>query len=202
MSSYSSAKVTLKGSRYTNMKELRCTASDGAWRIAYAFDPDRKAILLTAGDKSGGSEKRFYRRLIAKADERFDRHLAQGRDEMATTLKEKMAQLPPERRARIEAEADRLHAEYLTLKDLRKAKALTQEQVAAALGIRQATVAQLEKRSGLLLSTLRSYVEAMGGRLRLMVEFPGRPPVALEGLGDTEEPSPGAKVASPVPPAR
>jgi len=121
---------------------------------------------------------------------------------VATTLKEKMAQLPPERRARIEAEADRLHAEYLTLKDLRKAKALTQEQVAAALGIRQATVAQLEKRSDLLLSTLRSYVEALGGRLRLMVEFPGRPPVALDGFGDTEEPSPGAKVASPVPPAQ
>jgi hypothetical protein len=71
---------TLKGSRYKNMKELRCTANDGAWRIAYAFDPGRKAILLAAGDKSGGSEKRFYRRLIAKADARFDRHLAQRRE--------------------------------------------------------------------------------------------------------------------------
>jgi hypothetical protein len=70
---------TLKGSRHTNMKELRCAASNGVWRIAYAFDSDRKAILLTAGRKSGGSEKRFYRRLIAKADERFDRHLARRR---------------------------------------------------------------------------------------------------------------------------
>jgi hypothetical protein len=70
---------TLKGSRHTNMKELRCTAGDGVWRIAYAFDPDRKAILLTAGSKSGRSEKRFYRQLIAKADERFDRHLARRR---------------------------------------------------------------------------------------------------------------------------
>ena len=68
---------TLKGSRHTNMKELRCTASHGAWRIAYAFDPCRRAILLAAGNKSGGSEKRFYRRLIAKADERFDQHFAQ-----------------------------------------------------------------------------------------------------------------------------
>jgi hypothetical protein len=68
---------TLKGSRHTNMKELRCTASHGVWRIAYAFDPSRTAILLAGGDKSGGSEKRFYRRLIAKADERFDLHLAQ-----------------------------------------------------------------------------------------------------------------------------
>ena len=61
------------------MKELRCNARGGVWRIAFAFDPDRKAILLAAGDKSGGSEQRFYRRLIARADERFDRHLATRR---------------------------------------------------------------------------------------------------------------------------
>ena len=67
---------TLDGSRYTNMKELRFDAADGVWRVAFAFDPKRKAILLVCGDKSGASERRFYRRLIAKADERFDRHLA------------------------------------------------------------------------------------------------------------------------------
>lgn len=66
---------TLKGSRHTNMKELRFKANDGEWRVAFAFDPRRRAILLVAGDKSGGSEARFYRRLIKKADERFDRHL-------------------------------------------------------------------------------------------------------------------------------
>src|SRR6266851_8300425 len=60
---------TLKGSRHANMKELRFDADDGVWRVAFAFDPKRKAILLVAGDKSGGSEKRFYRQLIAKADE-------------------------------------------------------------------------------------------------------------------------------------
>lgn len=58
------------------MKELRCNAADGVWRIAFAFDPDRQAILLVGGDKSGVSEKRFYKQLIARADERFDRHLA------------------------------------------------------------------------------------------------------------------------------
>ncbi len=66
---------TLTGSRHANMKELRCNAADGVWRIAFAFDPDRQAILLVGGDKSGGSEKRFYKQLIARADERFDRHL-------------------------------------------------------------------------------------------------------------------------------
>jgi hypothetical protein len=66
---------TLKGSSHANMKELRFTANDGVWRVAFAFDTERKAILLVAGDKSGGGEKRFYRELIRKADERFTAHL-------------------------------------------------------------------------------------------------------------------------------
>ncbi len=66
---------TLKGSRHANMKELRFSAADGEWRVAFAFDPKRKGILLVAGDKSGTSEKRFYRELIQKADDRFDAHL-------------------------------------------------------------------------------------------------------------------------------
>lgn len=66
---------TLKGSKHANMKELRFEASDGEWRAAFAFDPERKAILLVAGDKSGGSEKRFYKQLIAKADLRFSAHV-------------------------------------------------------------------------------------------------------------------------------
>ena len=70
---------TLNGSRHANMKELRFSAADGEWRVAFAFDPKRKAILLVAGDKSGVSEKKFYRQLIAKADERFDAHLDRQR---------------------------------------------------------------------------------------------------------------------------
>jgi hypothetical protein len=67
---------TLNGSRHANMKELRFSASGGEWRVVFAFDPKRKAILLVAGDKSGVSEKRLYRELIRKADIRFDAHLA------------------------------------------------------------------------------------------------------------------------------
>jgi hypothetical protein len=66
---------TLKGSKHANMKELRFEASDGEWRAAFAFDPERRAILLVAGDKSGGSEKRFYKQLIVKADLRFYAHV-------------------------------------------------------------------------------------------------------------------------------
>ena len=67
---------TLKGSRYANMKELRCVADHGVWRVAFAFDPERRAVLLAAGDKAGTKERLFYKRLIAKADDRFSRHLA------------------------------------------------------------------------------------------------------------------------------
>lgn len=66
---------TLNGSKHANMKELRFDAADGVWRVAFAFDPKRCAILLVAGDKSGTGEKRFYKQLIAKADERFKEHL-------------------------------------------------------------------------------------------------------------------------------
>jgi hypothetical protein len=67
---------TLKGSRHRNMKELRFSVGDGEWRIAYAFDPHRQAVVLVGANKSGVASDRFYRRLIATADRRFDEHLA------------------------------------------------------------------------------------------------------------------------------
>ena len=72
---------TLQASRHANMKEMRFSASGGEWRVAFAFDPRRKAILLVAGDKSGSGEKRFYRELIRRADKRFDAHLIRLKDE-------------------------------------------------------------------------------------------------------------------------
>ena len=72
---------TLNGSRHANMKELRADTSDKVMRIAFAFDPNRAAILLVAGDKSGVNQKRFYKQLIAKADELYDAHLVRVRAE-------------------------------------------------------------------------------------------------------------------------
>ena len=66
------------------MKELRFQADNGVWRVAFAFDPHRKAVLLVAGNKSGFSERRFYRQLIEKADERFDTHLDRLKDERSS----------------------------------------------------------------------------------------------------------------------
>lgn len=66
---------TLAGSKHANMKELRFEAENGVWRVAFAFDPERKAIILVAGDKAGVAQKRFYKALIRKADIRFSAHL-------------------------------------------------------------------------------------------------------------------------------
>ena len=66
---------TLKGSKYPNLKELRFQAEHGAWRVAFAFDPHRDAILLVAGDKAGVSQSAFYCRLIKKAERRYQEHL-------------------------------------------------------------------------------------------------------------------------------
>lgn len=67
---------TLNGSRHANMKELRFKAGNGVWRAAYAFDPVRQAVVLVAGDKAGIAQRRFYKALIARADDRLDEHLA------------------------------------------------------------------------------------------------------------------------------
>ena len=103
---------------------------------------------------------------------------------MARNLKEVIRGLPPGQQVEIEAEASRLIEEEMTLRDLRKARELTQERLAEALHISQDGVSRLEKRSDLLLSTLRSCVEAMGGKLRLIAEFPDRVPVVVSGFDD------------------
>ncbi len=91
---------------------------------------------------------------------------------MATTLKVMMSRLPVERRKQVEARAQELIAREVTLRDLRKGRALTQERVADLLNIGQDGVSRLERRPDLLISTLRSYVNAMGGTLELIARFP------------------------------
>lgn len=66
---------TLKGSSFVNMKEMRFGADDGVWRVAFAFDPQRRAVLLVAGEKSGVSQSRFYKPFIERADTRYRAHL-------------------------------------------------------------------------------------------------------------------------------
>lgn len=101
---------------------------------------------------------------------------------MPKDLDEIMRELPPERRERIEKRASELIDEHMTLQDIRKAQKLTQERMAQILGIGQDSVSRLEKRTDLHLSTLNNYINAMGGSLKLVAEFPDRSPVILDGL--------------------
>ena len=100
-----------------------------------------------------------------------------------TTLQEKMAALPASRRARVMTRTAQLVDEENALRQLREAHQKTQAKVAKKLGIGQDSVSRLEKRSDMLISTLRDYVAALGGRMRLVVEFEDQPPIELQSLG-------------------
>ena len=103
---------------------------------------------------------------------------------MAMNVNDKIKRLSPAKRRKVEARAAELVAEEMTLGELRRARKLTQVRMAKALGITQDSVSRLEKRSDLLLSTLRKTVKAMGGNLSLVAEFPDRPPVVLSGISE------------------
>jgi len=106
---------------------------------------------------------------------------------MAVNVEEKIKKLSPARRKKIESRATELIAEEMTLRELRKARKLTQVRMAKQLGISQDSVSRLEKRSDLLLSTLRKTVEAMGGNLSLVAEFPDCAPVVLSGIAEDDQ---------------
>jgi DNA-binding XRE family transcriptional regulator len=103
---------------------------------------------------------------------------------MAVNVNDKIRKLSSAQRRKVEARATELLAEEMTLRELRRARKLTQVRMAKSLGITQDSVSRLEKRSDLLLSTLRKAVHAMGGKLSLVAEFPDRPPVVLAGISE------------------
>ena len=110
---------------------------------------------------------------------------------MTVTLEETLSEMPEDRRRRIEQRAAELIAEELNLRELRRLRKLTQARLSRKLKIGQEGVSRIEKRTDLYISTLRSYVEGVGGKLSLVVELPDRPPVLLAGLGGDD----GAKKA-------
>ncbi|NOS79302.1 MAG: helix-turn-helix transcriptional regulator [Nitrospira sp.] len=113
---------------------------------------------------------------------------------MATNIDEKIKQLSPLQRKKVEIRAAELMAEEMTLRELRHARKLTQVRMAKKLGITQDSVSRLEQRSDLLLSTLRKAIEAMGGNLSLIAQFPDREPVVLSGIAkDDSESKPSGR---------
>jgi len=107
---------------------------------------------------------------------------------MSVNIREKIARLNSVQRRKVAARAADLIAEEMSLRELRKARKLTQTRVAKVLGITQDGVSRLEKRSDLLLSTLRKTVKAMGGDVRIVAEFPDRAPIVLSDLSENNPP--------------
>jgi hypothetical protein len=105
---------------------------------------------------------------------------------MTVSLEEILQRLPEERRRRIEKRTAELIEEEMNLREVRRLRKLTQARLSKKLKIGQEGVSRIEKRSDLYISTLRSYVEGVGGKLKLLVELPGRPPVILAGLGEAQ----------------
>lgn len=103
---------------------------------------------------------------------------------MAKKLEDYIASRPKEEQKAIADGFEQMSAQYMALQSLRKAMHFTQEQIASELDMDQSNLSKLEKRSDLLLSTLRRYVEAMGGELHLVAKFPGKPPIEVTGFGD------------------
>ena len=109
-----------------------------------------------------------------------------------------MERFTAEERAEIDVHAERLIAEELSLRDLRKAMGKTQVQLARKLKKPQASVSRMEKQSDMLISTLDRVVHAMGGRVRIVAELPGRPPLYLTGLTGLAETKTGRIRRSPA----
>ena len=104
---------------------------------------------------------------------------------MARQLDDFLKAFTPAERAEIQARARALIEEELTLRALRQAHDLTQERMAELLGVKQENISRMERRADLLLSTLSRYIEAMGGKLKLVAEFPERSPVVIKNMSDT-----------------
>ena len=103
---------------------------------------------------------------------------------MTRSLDDFMQTFTPAEQAGIKTRGAELIAQELTLRNLRQAHDLTQERMAALLGVKQENVSRMERRTDLLLSTMASYIEAMGGKLKLIAEFPGQKPVVIKALSD------------------
>jgi len=106
---------------------------------------------------------------------------------MARTLEEFIASMSPENQAAVKLETERLLNEEMTLRELRRIRALSQRAVGDALHVNQAAISKIERRTDMYLSTLRSYIEALGGEMEIVVRFPDRAPVSIAQFGDLDE---------------
>ena len=187
----------INGSRHGVMRELRAQAGGNPLRVFYAFDPRRTAILLIGGDKTG--KDRFYEEYVPVADNLYDEHLEElrrkglilsGRHPFSELTKD----FTPERRQRVTEMKRELLAE-MPLHELRRARSLTQRDMAKILKVNQPAVSKLEQRADVYVSSLRSYIEAVGGNLKIIAAFP-EGEVTITNFSELEGMNPQAELES------
>ena len=149
--------------------------NDRQLRVLYAFDPRRAALLLIGGDKTGNPK--WYEEFVPLADRLFDEHLKRMAKEnedgwrrrmrMARNFSELRRKMSPALQERSRQEADQLIAE-MALDELREAQRMTQEHLAKLLGVNQSAISRMERRTDMYISTLKSIIEAMGGKLQIL----------------------------------
>jgi len=181
---------TLKGSKLAHLKELRIQYQGAPWRVLFVFDPKRRAILLVGGINKASPDGIKQPSPLQRSG--IDDTLPRWRKTMARTLDDFIAALPHDEQYAIKQETERLIAEEMTLQALRKARARSQAQVGHALHIKQAAVSKLERRTDLYLSTLRSYIEALGGELDVVARFPDKTVVHINQFHELGELTPSA----------
>lgn len=164
----------IQGSRHAHMRELRIQHAGRPYRVLYAFDPRRSAILLLGGDKTG--DDRWYERNVPLADHLYDD--VSGRTERGgaalmarQSWKDIRSTASPETIERAGRKTEAMLA-AMDLDELRKARRITQTELADRLNIRQGNVSRLERREDMHVSTLREVVEALGGELEITARFP------------------------------
>jgi len=162
----------IKGSRHGNLRELRVQHGGRPYRVLYAFDPRRCALLLIGGDKTG--QDRWYEDHVPMAENCMTntwKHCVKRAATMAKKFAELQARMSPESRADAEQLLQQ-HLKEMPLHELRKAQELSQETLAKALHVNQAAISKMERRTDMYISTLRNYIRAMGGELEIIATFP------------------------------
>lgn len=169
------------GSKHSHMRELRVQHQGRPYRVLYAFDPRRVALLSIGGDKAGNDRraparnhratKSSCRLRIEFTTRTLNNSERKGRIEMARKFEELEAKMSRESIARSDVRYVELRAD-MALEELRGALRLTQQQLAKTLNVDQSAISKLERRTDMYVSTLERFIEAMGGRLEIRAVFP------------------------------
>lgn len=179
------------------MRELRAQHRGRPYRVLYAFDPRRTAILLLGGDKTG--DDRWYEVNAPKADVTYDQHLAELKRTAMKTHKWADLKKKTSPKAQQEVE-ERVKRTVRHLDEIRRARGMTQVTLASAMGVSQAQITKVEHQADLYVSTLRRFVEAMGGELELVARFPDGDAVGVSltepRTGDADDENTTLAVAS------